>query len=76
MKMHCVSSVHMAPSSAYCSKWGTAAGAVKTAQGAVEDPPEKQPSLPMIPSMHSELLPLKRAAVTGPATTLGAPPGK
>lgn len=76
MKTHCVSSVHMAPSSAHCSNWGAAAGAMQTAQGAVGDPPAKQPGLPMFPSFCSELLPLKWAVVTGPAATLGPYPGK
>lgn len=74
--MHCVSSVPMAPSSAHCSKWGTAAEAMQTAQGAVGDPPEKQPRLPMFPSSCSELLPLNWAIVTGSATSLGPSPGK
>lgn len=54
----------------------TAAEAMQTAHGAVEDPSEQQPSLPMFPSFHSELLPLKWAVLTGPATTLGPSPGK
>lgn len=45
---------------------GNCSWRMQTAQGAVGDPPEKQPRLSMFPSFHSELLPLKWAVIIGP----------
>lgn len=76
MKMHDRSSVHKAPSSAHCSAWGAAAGAMQRAQGAVGDPPERQLGLPVFPSCYSALLPLKCGVISGPAIAPGPFPGK
>lgn len=45
---------------------GNCSWRMQRAQGAVGDPPEKQPRLSMFPSFHSELLPLKWAVIIGP----------
>ena len=75
-EMHHTSSVPKAPSSTHCSAWAATAGATQRAQGAVGDPPEKQPGLSMFPSRCSALLSLKWGVITVPAIAPGPFPDK